>query len=817
MANQKHDTVGAFPSPLLPKEDKIKPSYGLDYAKAMYYEYNQRDFVLRQKNRSRVQYLRAIAEGSTNPNEYLDLLFDGDTSLYVNLDATVPMVIPKFINIIVNKIIKSDYYINIDAPSSSREKDMYKAFQISKMMLAQDAADIAKKFNLPQPPPPPFSSIKDLEIHMMTDFKLSSEIAAEKGLSVVFDKSRIKEVMKRVVRDITVVGLGATKTEFDENGAIFTRYVDVENFLYSFSNDPDFKRAQHGGEMRPISISDLRMESNLPEDVLFKIAKSVAGKNNNPDKLSNQTFSTAYSDNLYDYDTFTVTVLDFQFLSTCSLVHEKQETRAGYQRIDRRDENYSIDDTSVFDKKIRKDTYKAKFGGTWVVGTDHVYNYGEKTSPLRKWRTFLDTELDYTVYGTNWYKQDNKSVTELMVPYAKQMIAAHLKIQHLVIKSRPNGLAIDIGGLKDVDLDGSGEEASPLRIISVYDQTGNLLYNGLDDDGETRKAPALTEIANGVPVNGLNALIAVYNFNHQACRDVTGLNEAVDSSSPNPKMLVGVQDNAIEASNNAVYDIYHGWESILVRSAEKVVLLLQSLIRKNKKALAELIGDGSVQTLETLRGFEKEEFAFNIELEPTQEQRVYLEQNINLAIQKGTLRSTDAYIIRQARNFKEAQFLLGMKEEQMMQQIREEKQQDIVLNAQSQEQIAVASEQARQQTIQVETQAQLMLKQADHFSKKDLLILEYQLKLKEREQMNAGTENVARIQTEGKKSVEAEKEYEKNKRDIRGKEMESKLTEQRATNAPARKFNEERAEVESVETEDDNGFESFVNQAMAGM
>ena len=799
--NKKFDTVGLYPSPLLPKETKSLNSYGIQYAKAMLQEYEKRDYVLRQKRRDRIQYLRAVAEGSQTPEEYIDLLFDPDNTLYVNLDFSVPPVIPKFVDILVNKVVKGDYYIDINAPSSNKIREAYKRDKLADIVAYHESVQLAESMGVEAPSPPPFTTPNDLEIHMMTDFKLSSEIAAERGLQVVFDRSKYKEVEKRVTRDVVTVGLGATKTCYDVDGNIEVFYVDIENFLYSFSSDPDFRRAQHAGEMRVVTIAELRRESGFDEDTLFAIAKKWAGKNNNPDRISNTSISTGYSENLYAYDSFSVTVLDFQFLSSCDLVYEKKQTSQGYHRMDKRVDNYDqIIDPDAIKGEMKKTTYKAKFGGTWVIDTDYIYDYGEKTSPLRKWRTFFDTELDYTVYGTNWYKQDNKSLEERMVPYAKQMIAAHLKIQHLVMKSRPNGLAIDVSGLKDIDIDGTGEDASPMKIISVYDQTGNLLYNGLDDDGFTEKRPPIIELANGVPFQQLQSLVSVYNFNLQAIRDVVGLNEVTDASTPNSEMLVGVQQVAMESSNNATHEVFLAWESITVRTAEKVVLLLQEMIRKNAKAFESLIGEGSVAALKHMRTFEREEFGFAIELEPTQEQRMYLEQNIQKAIEQGLLGSTDAFIIRQARNFKVAQVILGMKEEQNRQRLRQEQQEDIMLNSETQQQIAVVSEQAKQQTYQMTLQGDLQKLQAEHMSKRDLLMLEYQLKFGEQGLKNDGSANVATIQATGKEQMEREKEDRKDQRDARGKEMESELIKQRETGGSPRKFTEQGLQGERPNT-----------------
>jgi hypothetical protein len=42
---------------------------------------------------------------------------------------------------------------------------------------------------------------------------------------------------------------------------------------------------------------------------------------------------------------------------------------------------------------------------------------------------------------------ENKSLVEKMIPFADQMQLCHLKMQQLVAKAAPKGMAVDISGL----------------------------------------------------------------------------------------------------------------------------------------------------------------------------------------------------------------------------------------------------------------------------------------------------------------------------------------------------------------------------------
>lgn len=806
-----YEDIGGYPSPLIPKAQKEENSYGIAYARAMLSDHERQNTITRRKWRERIKTLRAMAEGTQDPSEQIDSMFDGDDSLYVNIDFSVPLIIPKFVDVLVNRVVKTNYYIDVEAPSSSSQslKSAYKQYLLGEIKAYQDGLLLANELNLTPPPAPMFATPTDVEIHTLTDFKLSSEIAAIDGLQKVLLKSDYKETDKRVLRDLVTINLAGTKIEYTADGNIHERYVDVENLIYSFSADPSFRKAQHAGEIIVMTIAELREQSGFNEEIMYDIAKKVAGKNNNPERFARDARSSSYGADFYDYDTFQVTVLDFQFLSSCELVQKKKETNQG-TRLDLVSDTYEIDEKNIGKETLKKNTYKSKYGGIYVIGTNYIYDYGEKTSPLRKYSTFFETELDYTLYGANWYKQDNTSFVERIVPFARQMVNAHLKIQHLVMKSRPNGLVIDVGGLSEIDVDGNGSFASPMKLISIYDQTGNLLYNGLDDDGETQKAPPVKELANGINYTALQSLIAVWNYNLQNMYAVTGLNEVSDASTPNSEMLVGVQQQALESSNNATFEIFLSWKSIRVRSCEKIVLALQFLARKFPDKFAKFIGEANAAILGQIGGFLDEEFNLDVQLEPTDQEKAYLEQNIQSAVNQGLLMPHDGYFVRQARNYKTAQIVLGMKAEQSRQRLRAEKQEDIKLNGEVQKDIAQSAESAKQATIAAEMRKALTILKAEHFSKKELLLLEKSFDGKMKQMENESRERQAASIAQAQIDKLLTSEDRKDKRDIKGKEMESELIEQRKKDTGPKKFSEE-SEDEALEmaTETANELANF--------
>jgi hypothetical protein len=792
--NKKNfEVVGSFPSPFYPKSIKEEDAYGLQYAKAMLSEFSNRNSLSLDSRRERIQYLRRLRMGVQNPYEFIDLAKDDDANTYVNLDLSPPPVIPKFVDILVNKILQQQYYVKITSSDkfSAQVRNAFKQKMLSDIYVYEAVKAIGRDlgFEEVQPIPPLFSHPDDIELHMMTDFKLSIEIAAEKGVDFILNSQHdYVEILKSVINDICTVDLACTKVEYNHDDSVSLRYVDVENAIYSFSPTGDFKKIQHAGELKVMTISELRRVSGLDEECLIKIAKSVAGKLNNPDTVSQQSGYNSFNQLQYNYDSFQVTVLDFQFLSSCELVYEKKETKSGYYRMLKRDESYEPPKNSIYKREVKKKQYTAKFGGCWVVGTDYVYNYGAKTSPLRKHNNLFETELDYTFYSTSWQKGLTMSMVERMEVYAKQMANAHIKLQQMIAKARPNGIAVDISGLKEIDLDGTGAYASPLKLQAVYDQTGNIYYNSVGEDGEVQPRLPLSELNNGISINGIRALIDAYNFNLQVIRDVTGLNDVVDSSSPNSEALVGVQQNAIQAANNATYSIAVAWKNITRRTAEKVLLCLQESIRKNKNIYADVIGEGSAEVLSILQSFPKSNFITDVELAPTQEEIIILEQNINAAIQAGRLMPEDTYLVRNAKNFKVAQLTLAMKAKRFMETMRQQQQEDMALKSQLDQQSAIVASQAKQETIKIELEAEMAKINAKHLSERSLYSLKGEIDMNRDRQKIEGEKEIAALSVNKKFELQEFMEDRRDERQRQGKSMDSEMIEQRKKGLEAKDF-----------------------------
>jgi hypothetical protein len=324
-----------------------------------------------------------------------------------------------------------------------------------------------------------------------------------------------------------------------------------------------------------------------------------------------------------------------------------------------------------------------------------------------------------------------------MVPFADQIQLAHLKIQQLLAKARPKGAAFELGALENVPK-GDGTNFTPLDLQEVYDQTGNIYFRRQADDGSMSHAMPIVELENGIGKD-MMSLIQIYQYNLQMIRDVTGINEARDASTPDKKSLVGVQKLALLASNNATRNINDGFLNITKRVCEDSVLKLQDFFKysKNKSIYNFALGNDLENNIEMMEELPLRSFGMFIEVAPDEEEKAILEQNIQISLSQQQLRIEDAIAVRRIKNAKLANQMLILKRKKMQEEQQKIAEQNAQMNAQVQQQSAQSASQMKQQEMQIEAKLEQTKIQSQLQADAEKIKLEYELKRQfEQEQHN---------------------------------------------------------------------------------
>jgi len=139
------------------------------------------------------------------------------------------------------------------------------------------------------------------------------------------------------------------------------------------------------------------------------------------------------------------------------------------------------------------------------------------------------------------YKGAIESLVRRMITFADLIQIVHLKLQQVISRVVPDGVFIDADGLNEVDL-GTGAAYNPEDALKLYFQTGSVIGRSYTQDGEFNNARVpIQELGTNSGQAKMASLISSYNHYLNMIRDVTGLNEARDATTPNPDALVGLQ------------------------------------------------------------------------------------------------------------------------------------------------------------------------------------------------------------------------------------------------------------------------------------
>jgi hypothetical protein len=560
--------------------------------------------------------------------------------------------------------------------------------------------------------------------------KTAAEIAAQVGTNITLEWNDFNQrVYRRAVTDLVTCGMGVVKRNNDPNYGITEEYIDPAYFFHSYTEDPTFSDLIYAGHVKKISISELKRiaRDEFTEDEYAKIAQKVKNKyQNRADKLSYKYYDETLDKTTYGYDEFIVEVMDFEFLSTDDMMFEEKESRFGNVGFYYKGFEYTPPKESVYDRKPKSMSVQTVFGGSYIVGCDYMFDYGQKRNVPKNAQDLTKARLSYSVVATNLRRMMPKSLVGSVIGFADQLQLSHLKLQQAIAKAKPDGLIIDIEGLENVQL-GRGGSLQPLELQDIYEQTGVFYYRSKNPEGGFQNPP-VRSLDNSI--RNINELIAIYNHNLRLIRDTTGINEVMDGTSPKGEQLVGVRQQAIAAGNNAIYDITNASVYLYSKVCEDIIKCLQILPKQSVlfKAYERAIGKSNMKVLSSFGDLPMYNFGVKIQTEMDDTEKAYLEQNIQVALAQKEIDLEDAIAVRQLKDVDQAERLLIIRRKKRMRSQQLMAQQNSQMQAQMNQQTAQAASQGKMQEIQVQTQARIAEIQAKAEADASLLQLEYQLK-----------------------------------------------------------------------------------------
>jgi hypothetical protein len=644
------------------------------------------------------------------------------------IDWTVPAFMCKFREIALAKLLQKKFDITafpVDPVAVSEEDEFFNQMKV-KIIMREEAEKMGSPMaqsSVLQPNPGEPQDMEQLQIAKDYNYKHEMAIEAENAINLIMQQNGEEEIRKALLTSLYDWGIAAATQCINENGMVKVRPVNMEYFGCSYFEKPDGSDMVHWFEVVPTFVADLA--PYYTKEQLDDICQKAAGKNGNPTMYYpvNGLYNTSWS-------RFKVMVLKCKFLSWNDYVYKEEMDNRGNTRYGKTsynnkqfvvgktgqlsEQNYEqpqIDDSfkgqqePVYSLNCKKVRYK----GSWVIETDYMHDWGEDDNQNRKLSSWWDTDLDIQLYAWNFYKMQFTGITERLIPLEDRACMAWFNLQNLSNKLIPYLINLDMNAIEGAFPFGKGGgKGSPSEVVDFIFSNYVVPF---------RSSELLARNPNYRPVSieatgQLAAFGQLYDeLNHtiDMMRQVSGLNELTDGSTPNAKTLVPVAESAIQSTNNAIFLVSEAEKNILLRTADAIIQKVQIAVGMGKvDGYAKALGDSSVKFFQINPDISMHELGVFITDALSDEQRQMLWNDINIKESQGLLDVGDKAFVMNCRNTQQAYQLLSYKIQKRKEEAHQQQMQLQQQQTEGNAYVAQAAEMAKQQSIQLQLEADLV-------------------------------------------------------------------------------------------------------------
>lgn len=782
----------AFPSQVVDDATKASEEYGLQVSRAIEQEWFNQGRTSGNKyltHWNNFNKLRLYARGEQPVQKYKDeLSINGDLS-YLNLDWTPVPILSKFVDIVANGISQKTYDVRAFAqdPESLKKRTDYASsvkFDMVNQPIIQDVlqktgTNIAKS-NIPGADLP--STQDEFELHMQLSYKQSIEIAEEEVINTVLKTNKYDLTRKRLNYDLTTIGIAATKTSFNPSEGIVIDYVDPAYMVYSYTEDPNFEDIYYVGEVKAVTIAELKKQfPYISEEELLTIQQMPGNRQ--------------YIQGWGNYDENTVQVLYFEYKTYMNQVFKIKHNDNGLEKVIEKDDSFNPPQNDNFERVSR--TIEVLYTGAKIVGTNMMLEWQLSNNMSRPYADTTRVKMNYNIVAPRLYKGRIDSLVNKCISFADMIQLTHLKLQQVMSRVVPDGVFLDVDGLMEVDL-GNGTKYNPAEALNMYFQTGSIVGRSLTQDGDLNRGKVpIQELTTSSGQGKIQSLIQTYQYYLQMIRDVTGLNEAVDGSKPDSNALVGLQKMAANSSNVATRHIKDGSLYLTTAICENISLRVADCLNNplTANSLKQSISTYNVEVLKEIEHLNLHDFGIYLEVEPDEEEKAQLEQNIQVSLQNGGIDLEDAIDIRQVKNLKLANQLLKLKRKKKQEQVQQQQLANIQAQADANSQNAEKAAMFEVQKQEALAQTQIQIEQAKSQFEMQRLQTEAQIKKQLLAEEFSYNMQLAQLKVQADMSKFNQLEDRKDERTKLQATQQSELIDQRKNDSLPKDFQNEAADL----------------------
>lgn len=641
-----------FPSDDIPTERKSEPEYFHRCAEAILSKYVNNRCALPYRfgqPASSVWELRDYAYGRNSPNKYKSDFFgtpDKMTGMYkttMNISWRIVQVIPNVVDAVRGYLMKFKYDITTSAIDYQAiiDKETQKAYM--KLSVDDSMRLFAEQVNqtvgtpvaqMPAPPPGALTPETPQDVDLLFDtgaFLLNEEASIKGCLNKTQYESGWDGIKDKIIDDLITVSIAGTHT-YSKKGSkcVLTRYVDIDAAIIPYSIYNDFRDITWAGDIRRMTIKQLRDTGEFDEKTLLEIARSYSqgttlesGFFGQVQNYYNDSFGLGNS----IIDGIIVDVITCNWYGTdktrISKITRKKEKNLALNKVS---SDYAV---SEKDKKEGKEVmdfqHQCIYKCSMVIGTKHIFEYGKENN--------MSYKEDANGYKTpqfpyKFIRTGNSSIVERCIGFADDICLAKYKQRNALKKlPPPPGIMIDKAALENVTINGVTQ--TPNKLMRLLSDEGYLVVDTQNMFGQQNTSARVIQPIPSDIINQLNIYQNEIEYNYAQIQRVTGINNLFAGASPAADQGLGVAKIAIESTTNAIYPIVKSYEYIFEQTMR--------VAEGQWKTLSTTFGEDEVIKIQDNRGLKylnisskmpEREYDIRIEAGLTAEDEMMLLQEI---------------------------------------------------------------------------------------------------------------------------------------------------------------------------------------------
>ena len=267
------------------------------------------------------------------------------------------------------------------AKAVSRDVNMRQTLENFKSDLGLDLYNVSNPSDLP-------ASQEELDLYMQMSYKQTVEIAEEELIDNTLAVNKYEQTKKRLAYDLTVLGICSTKTNFNKAEGIKVEYVDPAYMVYSYTEDPNFEDIYYVGEVKSITIAELKKQfPDISDEELQKI-QSMPG---------NSQYVTGWG----NYDSNTVQVMYFEYKTYQDQVFKIKRTENGLEKAIQKTSDFNPPVNDNFERVSR--TIEVLYTGAKVLGNNHMLEWKLAENMTRPIADSTKVEMNYCISAPRMY------------------------------------------------------------------------------------------------------------------------------------------------------------------------------------------------------------------------------------------------------------------------------------------------------------------------------------------------------------------------------------------------------------------------------